>query len=47
MKAWVVHEFGPPERMRFEELPTPQPGPASLQIQVEAVGLNFFDALLR
>ena len=46
MKAWVVHEFGPPERMRFEELPTPQPSPASLQIQVEAAGLNFFDALL-
>jgi NADPH:quinone reductase-like Zn-dependent oxidoreductase len=27
MKAIRVHEFGDPEVLRVEEVPTPQPGP--------------------
>ncbi|MEE9181401.1 MAG: quinone oxidoreductase, partial [candidate division NC10 bacterium] len=27
MKAIRVHEYGGPEALKLEELPTPQPGP--------------------
>ena len=40
MKAVVIREFGPPEVMRFEEIPTPQPGPDEVLIRVHAVSVN-------
>ncbi|HZT52338.1 MAG TPA: zinc-binding dehydrogenase [Stellaceae bacterium] len=40
MKAVVFHEFGPPEVMRVEEVPTPEPGPGEVQIEVRAVSVN-------
>ena len=45
MKAWRVHEYGPPESMRFEEAPKPEPGPGEVLIRNHACGLNFFDIL--
>ena len=30
MMAWRVHEFGPPETMRFERVPVPTPGPGEV-----------------
>jgi NADPH:quinone reductase-like Zn-dependent oxidoreductase len=36
----VMHEFGPPQVMRLEEVPTPEPGPGEVLIQVHAVSVN-------
>jgi NADPH:quinone reductase len=40
MKAMVIHEFGPPEVMRLEEMRTPAPGPGEVLIRVHAVSVN-------
>jgi NADPH:quinone reductase len=40
MKAVVIREFGPPEVMRLEEIPTPRPGPDEVLIRVHAVSVN-------
>ena len=45
MKAWRVHDWGEPETMSFEEIPTPTPGPGQVRIRNHAAGLNFFDIL--
>ena len=46
MKAHVVHEFGPFEAMRYEDIDPPVPGSGEVVIGVEAVGLNFPDILM-
>ncbi|HUB94789.1 MAG TPA: zinc-binding dehydrogenase [Stellaceae bacterium] len=40
MKAMVMREFGPPEVMRLEEVPTPSPGPGEVLVAVKAVSVN-------
>lgn len=45
MKAIVVERLGPPDVMELRELPVPQPGPGEVRLKVEAVGINFADAL--
>lgn len=40
MKAIVIREFGPPEVMRLEEIPTPVPAPGEVLIRVHAVSVN-------
>jgi len=40
VKAVVVREFGAPEVMRLEEVPTPVPGPGEVLIRVKAVSVN-------
>lgn len=40
MKAIVIHEFGPPSVMRLEDVPTPEPGPGEVLIEVHAVSVN-------
>ena len=40
MKAVVIREFGPPEVLRLEEVPTPVPGPGEVLIRVKAVSVN-------
>lgn len=47
MRAIRIHETGGPEKLRFEELPDPVPGPGELCIRVEAVGVNFIDTYHR
>ena len=37
MKAAVIHEFGPPEVLRIEEVPEPRPGPQEVLVRVRAV----------
>jgi NADPH:quinone reductase-like Zn-dependent oxidoreductase len=36
----VIREFGPPQVMRLEEVPTPEPGPGEVLIKVHAVSVN-------
>ena len=40
MKAVVLREFGGPEVLRLEELPTPEPGPGEVLIEVRSVSVN-------
>src|SRR5438128_800616 len=40
MKALVIREFGPPEVMRLEEVPTPVPEAGEVLIEVHAVSVN-------
>jgi NADPH:quinone reductase-like Zn-dependent oxidoreductase len=37
MKAAVIHEFGPPEVLRIEDVPEPHPGPQEVVVRVRAV----------
>ena len=47
MMAWRVHEFGPPEVMRFERVPRPEPGPGEVLVKVEAAGVGPWDGWIR
>ena len=47
VRAVVVTRHGPPEVLRVEERPTPDPGGGEVRIRVEAAGLNFADVLAR
>jgi NADPH2:quinone reductase len=47
VKAWRVHRLGAPgEVLSWEDVPDPRPGPGEVLVRVDAVALNFFDALL-
>ncbi|KAB8142133.1 quinone oxidoreductase [Chloroflexia bacterium SDU3-3] len=43
MKAIRVHEFGGPEQLRYDEIPTPEPGPGQARVKIGAAGVNFID----
>lgn len=47
MKAAAYHETGPPEVLRYQDVPDPEPGPGELLIRVEAVGIQGGDTLNR
>ena len=47
MKAIVMHERGGPEVLRYEDFPTPQPGPGEVLIRVRACALNHLDVFTR
>ena len=40
MKAMVIHQFGDPEVMQWEEAPTPNPGPGEVLVKVHSVSVN-------
>jgi NADPH:quinone reductase-like Zn-dependent oxidoreductase len=47
MMVWRVHEFGPPEIMKFERVPRPEPGPGDVLVKVEAAGIGPWDGWIR
>jgi len=47
MKAIRVHEFGGPEVLRLEEVPTPQPGPGQVLVRIRGVGVNPVETYIR
>jgi D-arabinose 1-dehydrogenase-like Zn-dependent alcohol dehydrogenase len=40
LKAIVIREFGGPEILRWEDVPTPVPGPGEVLVRVHAVSVN-------
>lgn len=40
MRAIVIHEFGPPDVLRLDEAPTPEPGPGDVIVAVRSVSVN-------
>ncbi len=47
MKAIVVHEFGGPEVLKLEEVPTPKPAAGQVLVRVHAAGVNPYDTYMR
>src|SRR5882762_7816047 len=47
MKAILVHEFGGPEVLKLEELPTPRPAAGQVLVRIHAVGVNPYDTYMR
>ena len=45
--AWCVHEFGPPDVMRFEQVLRPAPGDGEVLVKVGAAGVGLWDAWIR
>src|SRR5690349_6380842 len=46
MKAVLCKQFGPPESLVVEDLPSPRPGPGEVVVSVKAASLNFPDVLI-
>src|SRR5436189_3612688 len=46
MKAVLCKQFGPPESLVVEELPSPKPGAGEVVVTVKAASLNFPDLLI-
>jgi NADPH:quinone reductase len=46
-KAIRIHAVGGPDVLKWEQVPTPQPGPTEALIRHEAVGLNYIDIYFR
>ena len=40
MKAIVIHEFGPPDVLKYEDVPDPQPRAGEIRIRVHAATVN-------
>lgn len=47
MRAVVVTQTGGPEVLVAQDLPTPDPGPGELRVDVAAAGVNFIDVYYR
>ena len=46
-KAIRIHAHGGPEVMRWEDVPTPEPGPGEVLVRHAAIGLNYIDVYFR
>ena len=42
-----IHALGGPEVLKWEQVPTPQPGPNEVLVHHEAIGLNYIDVYFR
>jgi NADPH2:quinone reductase len=47
MKAIRVHQFGGPEVLNLEEIPTPKPDAGQVLVRVRAIGVNPYDTYMR
>ncbi len=46
-KAIRIHGYGGPEAMQWDDVPTPEPGPAEVLVHHTAIGLNYIDVYFR
>ena len=46
MKAVLCKQYGPPESLVIEELPSPKPAPGDVVVSVKAASVNFPDVLI-
>jgi NADPH2:quinone reductase len=47
MKAAFLKEFGPPEKIIYDDLPQPKPGPGQYLVKVSAADVNPIDTYIR
>jgi NADPH:quinone reductase len=47
MKAILVRQFGGPEVMKLEEVPTPKPAAGQVLVRIHAAGVNPYDTYMR
>ncbi len=47
MKAAVLHEYGSPSKLKYEDFEDPQPGPGEVRVHVHAVSVNPVDWKMR
>lgn len=47
MRKIVIHKPGGHDRLVIEEHPTPEPGPGEVLIEVQAIGVNYADCMVR
>lgn len=47
MKAVVLHEYGPPSKLNYEDFPDPKPGPGEVLVAVHAASINPIDFKMR
>jgi NADPH:quinone reductase-like Zn-dependent oxidoreductase len=47
MKAAVLHEYGPPSKLKYEDFPDPKPGPGEVLVAVRAASINPVDLKMR
>jgi len=47
MKAILVREFGGPEVLKLEEVPTPKPAAGQVLVRIRAAGVNPYDTYMR
>jgi NADPH:quinone reductase-like Zn-dependent oxidoreductase len=47
MKAVVLHEYGPPSKLKYEDFPDPKPGPGEVLVAVRALSINPIDLKMR
>jgi NADPH2:quinone reductase len=47
MHAIRIHQYGGPEVLSYEEIPTPQPGAGEALVKLKAIGVNFIDVYHR
>jgi len=47
MKAIVIHEYGGPEVLKYEDIPQPEPKDDQLLIRIIAAGVNPVDGMIR
>ena len=47
MKAIQISRTGGPEVLDYVEVPTPAPGPGEVLVKAEAIGVNYFDTMIR
>src|SRR6266705_6927466 len=47
MKAIVIHEYGGPEVLKYEDVPRPEPKEDEILVRVIAAGVNPVDGMIR
>jgi NADPH:quinone reductase-like Zn-dependent oxidoreductase len=47
MKAVVLHEYGPPDNLKYEDVPDPTPGDGEVLVRIAATSINPIDYKIR